>query len=674
VNALPDWLPRFAHNLLISATDGRVWLSIAVALMVGGLSLALGVWVTRRVGLLDRDAPAGETIGVGLAAGLLLLVSFWAAIGSGGRSVFVPVAIAFAAAIGLARRIPIADTPQHPADEQTASGDARANRVAIVRALLNASIFVVVIGLIYGATMAPSPQDGRQPVEFMDQAYYSVLGRDLSRTGTESFFSPAGFDEIPGLPDQTWYHWGDIWLTAIPITVFGLDPVFARHYVALPLLLLAAAALTGTLVRRFTRTTSRVAFLFGASASVFLAPIPLPVTFYGGWARGLIFAISSYGLAVVTVLLALYLLAGRGSQRPSTARSLFAAGVVASVVPGHILMALLGLAGAAGVLILRGLTGLTFGRQLPEVFRSSRPTLAFSTLFVATTVGWGLATGHGIGASGASPNVPSFSVNWRESVALTAIGFGPFLVPPLLLAYRRHSSEELRWVIVGGLAVVVAGGIMWGALLGDFNMFHVFFGGIAAFAIPVAVIAIWALWVELRERRYVRLGMLLLALSWAQIAYGVIPAIQRLQQFGPYAYEPIPVALLDSIRQLPAGAKLAYSCNSMEEIGSVWDPRLISIDAHADHRVVPMCFQAEVFGALFDEPVSPDVINPWFLQAPQRAIYPDSHAEPSLETITAFLKTNGIGYIYADAAHPNRLVPAAVPIATSGNMQVLQVP
>jgi hypothetical protein len=649
--------------------------SIAVALLVGGLSLALGIWVTRRLGVLDRHAPAGETIGIGLAAGLLVLVSIWAAIGSGGRSVFVPVAIAFAGAIGLGRRARVDDTPLTSVVEPTASDESRTrHKVAFGRALLNASLFIVTIGLTYGATMAPSPQDGRQPVEFMDQAYYSVLGRDVSRTGSESFFSPAGFDEIPGLPDQTWYHWGDIWLSAIPIAVFGLDPVFARHFVALPLLLLAAAALTGTLVRRFTRTTSQIAFLFGAGASVFLAPIPLTVTFYGGWARGLIFGISSYGLAVVTVLLCLYLCARRGHQPPSIARSVFAAGVVASVVPGHILIALLGLAGAIGVLILRALAGLTFGRELPDFFRAARQTLAFSAFFVAATVVWGLATGHGIGASGASPNVPSFSVNWRESVALTAIGFGPFLLSPLLLVYRRRSSEELRWVIFGALGIVLAGAVIWGALLGDFNMFHVFFGGIAAFAVPVAAIAIWAIWLELRERGFVRLGIVILAMAWGQIAYGVVPAIQRLQQFGPYAYEPIPIALLDSIRQLPAGAKLAYSCNSMEEIGSVWDPRLVSIDAHADHRVVPMCFQAEVFGALFDEPVSPDVINPWFHQAPQRAIYADSHAQPSVEAITAFLRKNGINYIYADPAHPNRLVPAAVPIAISGTMQVLEVP
>jgi hypothetical protein len=42
--------------------------------------------------------------------------------------------------------------------------------------------------------------------------------------------------------------------------------------------------------------------------------------------------------------------------------------------------------------------------------------------------------------------------------------------------------------------------------------------------------------------------------------------------------------------------------------------------------------------------------------------------------VATFLKAHGIDYIYADAAYPNTLVTNAVPIATSGNSQVLRVP
>jgi hypothetical protein len=38
------------------------------------------------------------------------------------------------------------------------------------------------------------------------------------------------------------------------------------------------------------------------------------------------------------------------------------------------------------------------------------------------------------------------------------------------------------------------------------------------------------------------------------------------------------------------------------------------------------------------------------------------------------LKNNGIGYIYADARHPNNLSPEAVPIMSRGDAQLLQVP
>jgi hypothetical protein len=60
--------------------------------------------------------------------------------------------------------------------------------------------------------------------------------------------------------------------------------------------------------------------------------------------------------------------------------------------------------------------------------------------------------------------------------------------------------------------------------------------------------------------------------------------------------------------------------------------------------------------------------------APQHSVYPDSHIQPSAATIAAFLKANGIDYIYADAEHPNTLVPAATPVTTSGGAQILRLP
>ena len=62
---------------------------------------------------------------------------------------------------------------------------------------------------------------------------------------------------------------------------------------------------------------------------------------------------------------------------------------------------------------------------------------------------------------------------------------------------------------------------------------------------------------------------------------------------------------------------------------------------------------------------------PW---APQRVLYPNATARPSSAAVAAFMKENGIDYIYADAKHPNTLVSDAVPVARSGDAEVLRVP
>jgi hypothetical protein len=87
-----------------------------------------------------------------------------------------------------------------------------------------------------------------------------------------------------------------------------------------------------------------------------------------------------------------------------------------------------------------------------------------------------------------------------------------------------------------------------------------------------------------------------------------------------------------------------------------------------------MCFDAEVLSTMIGAEISERLPNLYFSSAPQRALYPDASADPSSAAVTAFLKDHGIGYIFADAQHPNSLVDDAVPIATSGDSQVLRVP
>ena len=87
-----------------------------------------------------------------------------------------------------------------------------------------------------------------------------------------------------------------------------------------------------------------------------------------------------------------------------------------------------------------------------------------------------------------------------------------------------------------------------------------------------------------------------------------------------------------------------------------------------------MCYQAELFGTLIGAERSLDVPNSSFKWAPQQALYPNAAAKPSSAAVAAFLKENGIDYIYADAAHPNSLVANAIPISTTDDGQVLKVP
>jgi hypothetical protein len=660
-----DWVRGFGAELMAALADGRVWLSFVVALLLGAVCLALGTWAARRVGLLHRNAPAGETLGVGLGSGLLMFAAWWAAIGSGGRSAFTPIAIAFVLALVLAgrrSRSRVAEAPTH-------EGRHRFPRVG---AAVAAGAFVLAVGLIYGSTMAPSPRNGQQPVEFTDVAFYSSLALNLNRTGTESTSYPSGFDSIEGLSSQAWYHWGEIWIAAASIRVFGLDPVLARHYVALPLLLLAAAALTGTLVRRLARTSSRRAFMFGAAASLFLAPVPvLAGALYGWWAVGLLFGISLYGLAVVAALLGLYIVAVHDSHPDSGAARLFSGTLIASMLPTHVVVAVLAAIGAIGVFVLHAAADV-IARRRPTMSRRWRGAVGSTALVGTATLVWGVLTGHGLAGFASSTVVSAFDPAWVEAVAANSLAGGMFLAIPVAWLVFRDRSTTLAGVLVGTMGLVAAGAIAWGARFADFDMFHVFFAGIAAFAIPVAAVAVWTLWMHLNATGRLGLAAGLIVFSVLQLELGAIPAMTRLQLFGSSTYPPIPLDVLTVIRTLPSDAKLAYSCMPDEEF-SFSAPALVSIYALTGRRVVPMCYELDISSPMIgsDPTVRPE--NPSFKFLPQHDLFTDRAKPASPADIASFLKDYGIGYIYADAEHPNSLVPDAAPIASQGNVVVSQI-
>jgi hypothetical protein len=674
-------LQFLANEFAITVANGEVWLSIGLALVLGGVCWMFGTWVARTVGLLQPNAPAGEALGVGLAAGLMVLAAWWAAVWSGGRSSFTPMAVGFAIAIalGLVRTVRGFRSAQAPGASEAANRDRAPSRLlprkSILFTAVAGGVFIIAVALLYGSTLAPSPRDGLQPVEFPDEAFYSILGRDLSTSGTETNLSPSGFSDLPAYPSQTWYHWGELWLSSAVISLFGVAPLAARHFVVLPLVLLAAAALTGTLVRRVTATASRAAYVFGFIACLVLAPVPfLPVPYFSGSNVGLIFGITTYGLGAVAVLLGMYSLVVIGARRATWALAAFVGSAVAFILPAHIAFALLAVAGVGTVLARRLLQTAIATHRLPVVPVSWRHVFIATGASVVAAVVWGGLTGHSQGGGGGStPIVSPFNQSWREYVVITVLGGGVFfsIVVGWFLARRKPGFQADLYL--GTIALLAAGALIWGARLGEFTMFHAFFGAIAVFATPVAAIGVRTVWKHLRTSNHRLLAVALIALCAIQLDLGLVNGVFRLQSFGPHDHEPAPVGILTAIKDLPADAKLAYACSQSEEIGFA-TPGLLSIDAHTGHRVVPMCFATELLTALVGAAPSAQTPSMFFQGAPQATLYPTAEAKPSSSDVIMFLKGHGIQYIFADATHPNTLVNDAVVVASIGGAEVLKIP
>ena len=670
--------PVFAE-LPITLADGAVWLSIGQGLLIGAVCLLFGVWVARFVGLLGADAPAGEILGVGLASGLLVLTSWWAAIVSGGRSSFTPVAVGFALAIGLAAVAALA-----AAHAGRRAGRRRWRRVddAAPRSPRPSRFRHLVVASSAARCSSPpwrsstarrwrqSPRDGVQPLEFMDEAYYAVLGADLAKTGTESLYSPSGFTDIPGLPTQTWYHWGEAWLGAIAISLLGTEPLDARHLIVLPLLLLAAAALTGTLVRRMTGIAVARACSCSGSSPACSSPRRRSRSAWSSRSR-------MYGLAAVAVLLALYALAVLGAKPASWALAAFVGSAAAVILPAHIVIAVLAAVGVGSVWALRiGQSLLARRAGCP----SCRPVWRRTWLATGDR-----PRGHGRLGRPDRPRHRDQRALARDRAVQRVLAGDRGGRLRLLRARCWRSSSPGSWsarrrrsrpaCTSAPSPSSSAGTLVWGARLGDFNTFHLFYGALAVFAAPAAAVAIASLWLRLRTTGRRGLAIALVVICGIQLEVGRAVrdrpvAAVRGGRPRPRCRSTILAAIEEPPRRRQAGLRLPagrggrllgraapgprrpHRAARRADVLRVGDVRRDDRDAELDRRRQPAVRCGH----------------------PQRALYPAWDSKPSPAAITTFLKANGIDYIYVDKVHPNTLVPDAVPVATDGETQVLRIP
>ena len=358
------------------------------------------------------------------------------------------------------------------------------------------------------------------------------------------------------------------WRAAV-ITIFGTAPLDARHFVVLPLLLLAAAALTGTVVRRMTGSTSR-----GPSCS-------------GSWpacswrrchssrartsARGPSADLRdhAYGLAAVAVLLAMYSLAVLGRRPATWALAVFVGSAAASIVPGpHRDRRCWRWSGSGA----SGRSGSASRSSRRDGCRSSRP------VWRRTFVGdrhrgrrrrsvWGLLTGHGIGEQRlVAERVPPFNASWRDSVAIIAPGL-------------RSVPRDRGRLVHGPRGGVDRGGPVprHGRALVDRRAR---LGRAARRLQHVPPVLRRASPCSRRRpppspsgrsgcacaRPDTRAWRSPCSCSASCSSRSVSGWASSGLQLRPGNYAPVPVEILDAIRSLPPDAKLAYACRPSEEV------------------------------------------------------------------------------------------------------------
>ena len=165
-------------------------------------------------------------------------------------------------------------------------------------------------------------------------------------------------------------------------------------------------------------------------------------------------------------------------------------------------IAVLALVGVGSVWAVRTLLAVTTTRRLPMVSEVWRRSILVSVVAIVATVLWGRSPATPSGPVGCPPGSPRSTRRGANRSRSLPFGAGAFFaIAPAWFLARRKAPLEAD-VYVGTLVLLVAGAPGWGARLGDFNMFHVFFGGISVFATPVAAVAVISVARHLRTTRH----------------------------------------------------------------------------------------------------------------------------------------------------------------------------
>lgn len=643
-----------AGNLAAALTHPAVWWAIVSALVFGGAALTIGILVGTRLQLLHERSSAGERLGVGLGLGLLSVASAYAFVVSRGSSSLTPIAAFLVLALVAAKGRPAIPRP---------------TRRAVVLALAAAG-FVAVAALFMVTTIAPSARDGVQPIEFMDEAFYARLSVEVDRTGREWVYAPSGYMELPGAPARSWYHWGEVWLGAIVTHMPGVSPIHARLVVVLPLILLAAFALAGAACRRLTALDTTEGFLLGGLGVLLLAPLPFVVGYhFDSYASPLLISAFRYGLAAVPLLLLVYLAAAYGPWTGSWSESWLLGAIAAAVVVLHPALAPPALVAATATVTL---VAIRSSDGLRTLVRSplARP-LATAAAAIGLTLAWGFLLGYGVPTEARSPAARSFDIGWQRSLAFTTVLSGTLLLS-LLGAWVLRRSRGPLWAMVPAawMATVIAAAY-WGWAYPALNSFHVFFGTVLLVLTPTATFAVVAMIALARRRQRHLLAQALLVLLLAQVCLQAVVAAPRLHSnTGPLP--PVPRGVLDAVARLPADARIAYSCGPADEFAP-WTPRLGTITVHTGRVLMPLCFMADPTPPLLaDRPIDPTVASPFV--GPAQSLFSSPTDAPTADAILAFMRRHGIGFVYVDAQHPDRLALGGPTVHAEGDTTIYRVP